>query len=121
MPFCAKCGKEHTEEDIYCSRCGASLKERGDAVTEILAIEYPESENPLLELVIPVSGRLELQLGGGKFVDGTVTYDVPEWKPFISEGPDAVHIKQDKRCSIPTGTARGTIGASAWELQDPIG
>ncbi len=97
MPFCAKCGKEHTEEDIYCSRCGASLKKRGDAMTETLDIEYPESENPLLELVIPVSGRLELQLGGGKLVDGTVTYDIPEWKPLISEGPDAVQIKQDKR------------------------
>ena len=97
MPFCAKCGKEHTEEDIYCSRCGASLKEREDAVSEVIDIEYPESENPQLELVIPVSGRLELQPGGEKLVDGTITYDIPEWKPLITEGPDRVQIKQDER------------------------
>ncbi|MFA9436595.1 MAG: zinc ribbon domain-containing protein, partial [Candidatus Bathyarchaeota archaeon] len=72
MSFCAKCGKEHTEEDIYCSRCGASLKERGDAISEVIDIGYPETENPQLELVIPVSGRLELQSGGEKLVDGTI-------------------------------------------------
>ena len=97
MPFCAKCGKEHTEEDIYCSRCGSSLKERGDAVTEVVDIEYPESENPQLELVIPVSGRLELQPGGEKLVDGTITYDIHEWKPLITKGPDGVQIRQDER------------------------
>ncbi len=97
MPFCAKCGKEHAEEDIYCSRCGTSLKEQGDAVTEVVDIAYPESENPQLELVIPVSGSLELQPGGEKLVDGTITYDIPEWKPLITEGPDGVQIKQDER------------------------
>lgn len=97
MPFCAKCGKEHAEEDIYCSRCGASLKERGDAVIEVVDIAYPESENPQLELVIPVSGSLELQPGGEKLVDGTITYDIPEWKPLITEGPDGVQIRQDER------------------------
>ena len=97
MTFCAKCGKEHTEEDVYCSRCGAYLKERGDTVTEVVDLEYPESENPLVELVIPVSGRLELQPGGEKLVDGTITYDIPEWKPLITEEADRVQIKQDER------------------------
>jgi len=97
MPFCAKCGNEHAEDDIYCSKCGASLKERGDAVTEVVDIEYPEKENPLLELVIPVSGRLELQPGGEKLVDGAITYDIQEWKPIITRGPDGVQIRQDER------------------------
>lgn len=97
MSFCAKCGKEYTDEDIYCSRCGAPLKDRGDAVTEIIDIEYPESENPQLELVIPVSGRLELQPGGEKLVDGTITYDILEWKPLITEESDGVQIKQDEQ------------------------
>ena len=94
MPYCAKCGKEHAEEDNYCSRFGASLKDRGDAVTEVVDIAYPETENPMLELVIPVSGRLELQPGGEKLVDGTITYDIPEWKPLITEGPDRIQIKR---------------------------
>ncbi len=97
MPFCAKCGNEHTDEDIYCSKCGASLKERGDDVTEVVDIAYPESDNPLLELVIPVSGSLMLQPGGEKLVDGTITYDIPEWKPSITEDPDRVQIRQDER------------------------
>ena len=97
MPFCAKCGNEHTEEDIYCSKCGSSLKERGDAAIEAVDIEYPESENPQLELVILVSGRLELQPGDEKFVEGTITYDIPEWMPLIPEGSDGVQIKQDER------------------------
>ena len=46
MPFCAKCGKEHAEEDLYCSRCGASLKERGDAVTEVVDIAYLNQKTP---------------------------------------------------------------------------
>lgn len=142
MPFCAKCGKEHTEEDIYCSRCGASLKPRGDAVTEAVDIEYPESDNPLLELVIPVSGSLELQPGGEKLVDGTITYDIPEWKPLITEGPDLVQIRQDERwlhthwdnprndwslnlgtarpyrLNVKTGVSRGRISLGGLPLTD---
>jgi len=118
MLFCAKCGNEHTEKDIYCSRCGASLKERGDDVTEVVDIAYPESDNPQLELVIPVSSSLMLQPGGEKLVDGTITYDIPEWKPTITEDPDRVQIRQDERWlhahwdnprndwSINLGTAR---------------
>ena len=97
MPFCAKCGNEHTETDIYCSRCGASLKERGNDVNEVVDIAYPESDNPQLELFIPVSGSLMLQPGGEKLVEGTITYDIPEWKPTITEDPDRVQIRQDER------------------------
>jgi len=142
MSFCAKCGKEHTEEDIYCSRCGASLKERGDAISEVIDIGYPETENPQLELVIPVSGRLELQSGGEKLVYGTITYDIPEWKPLITKGPDRVQIKQDERWThthwnrpqndwslnlgtarpymlkIKTGVSRGRISLGGLPLTD---
>jgi len=97
MPFCGKCGNEHTEEDLYCNKCGASLKKRRDAVTEAVDIPYPESENPQLELIIPVSGRLELQPGGEKLVEGTITYDIHEWKPLITRGSDGVQIRQDER------------------------
>ena len=72
MPFCSKCGKEHTDEDMFCSQCGTSLKERGDAMTEVVELEYPESDAPLLDLIIPVSGKLEVRPGGEKLVDGTI-------------------------------------------------
>jgi len=97
MPFCAKCGKEHTDEDLFCSQCGASLKERGDAITEVVELEYPESDDPLLDLSIPVSGKLEVHPGGEKLVDGTILYDIPEWKPFISVESDRIQVKQDER------------------------
>ena len=97
MPFCAKCGKEHTDEDLFCSQCGTSLKERGDAMTEVVELEYPESDVPLLDLSIPVSGKLEVRPGEEKLVDGTILYDIPEWKPFISVGSDRVQVKQDER------------------------
>jgi hypothetical protein len=97
MPFCAKCGKEHIEEDIFCSNCGASLRSRGDMLTEVIDISYPELENPTLELSIPVSGRIEVNPGGEKLVDGTILFDVPEWKPWVTETPDLVRIEQDER------------------------
>lgn len=97
MPFCAKCGKEHTEEDLFCSNCGASVRERGDAMTDVIEIDYPENPNPLLELSTPVSGRLEVYPGGEKLVEGTIIYDIPEWKPYIHETPDRVRIEQDER------------------------
>jgi hypothetical protein len=97
MPFCSKCGKEHTDEDLFCSQCGASLKERGDAMTEVLELDYPESNDPLLELSIPVSGRLEVHPGGDKLVEGAIIYDIPEWKPLITTGSDRIQVKQDER------------------------
>jgi hypothetical protein len=97
ISFCAKCGKEHTDEDLFCSQCGASLKERGDAITEVIELDYPESDDPLLELSIPVSGRLEIHPGGDRLVDGTISYDIPEWKPFISASSDRILVKQEER------------------------
>lgn len=96
MPFCSKCGKEHTEEDLFCSKCGVSLRERGDAATDVIEIEYPENSNPVLELSTPVSGKLEVYPGGDKLVEGTIIYDIPEWKPYIHQGSDMIRIEQDE-------------------------
>lgn len=97
MPFCARCGNEHSIEDLFCSNCGASLKERGDTYTEVIEVDYPEKDNPLLELVTPVSGKLEINSSGERFVDGTILYDVPEWKPYLLVEADRVQIRQDER------------------------
>ncbi len=97
MTFCAKCGKDHADEDLFCSQCGTSLKERGDAMTEVVELEYPESDTTLLDLIIPVSGKLEVRPGGEKLVDGAILYDIPEWKPVISVGSDRIQVKQDER------------------------
>ncbi len=97
MPFCSKCGKEHTDEDLFCSKCGASLKGRGEAITEVIEVDYPVDENPMLELGVPVSGRLEINPGGEKLVEGSIHYDVPQWKPHITETSNRVSIRQEER------------------------
>ena len=97
MPFCANCGKEHAEEDIFCSKCGHLLNENREEVVEVIDLGYPESDDLMLELGTPVSGKLEIKPGGEKLVEGTITYNVPHWKPYISERAGLVQVKQEER------------------------
>ncbi len=66
-------------------------------MTDVIEIEYPENPNPVLELWTPVSGRLEVYPGGEKMVEGTILYDIPEWKPYVHKSSDRVRIEQEER------------------------
>jgi len=95
MPYCPNCGSEVGEADRFCSACGASLKEeRGVLVTEELDIPFPEADNPLLELSVAVAGNITASPGDEKFLEGTIGYDVPEWKPEITQTENRVAVKQ---------------------------
>jgi hypothetical protein len=96
MPFCSKCGNEVAAEDIFCSKCGSQLHDI-ELITENIAIDYPESIETRLVLRIPVSGNVEINPGNDKLVEGTISYDVPEWKPIISKTIDQITIRQERR------------------------
>jgi len=96
MPFCSNCGNEVKAEDIFCSKCGSQLHEI-ELITEKISIDYPESEEPSVIIRIPVSGKVEINPGNDKLVEGTISYDVPEWKPIITNTKEKVTIHQEKR------------------------
>ena len=104
MPYCQKCGKEVNPDDVYCPKCGAPLKEvRRGVITEELDVPFPDAENPELQLTIGVAGYMKINPGEDKLVQGTITYDVPEWRPEVNQTPSHVSIKQ-----------RETITRSVW-------
>jgi hypothetical protein len=96
MPFCAKCGNEVQTEDIFCNKCGSRLHDM-ELIIENITIDYPETEDPSLYIRIPVSGKVEINPGNKKLVEGTISYDVPEWKPVITRTKNQVSIRQEKR------------------------
>jgi hypothetical protein len=96
MPFCSKCGNEVKKEDIFCSKCGSQLNEI-KLITETISIDYPESAEPGLTLRIPVSGKVDINPGNDKLVEGTISYDVPAWKPIINKTKEQVTIRQERR------------------------
>ena len=98
MPYCPKCGSEVGEADRFCSECGTSLRERkGVLVTEELDIPFPEADNPLLELGVAVAGNITASPGDDRLLEGTISYDVPEWKPEITQTGNRVAVKQRSR------------------------
>lgn len=71
------------------------------------------AESPT-DLVIGMGGgKLELRPGGDKLVEGTVEYNVAEWKPEISSNAKEVRIEQTIRDASFLG---GTI-VNNWDLR----
>jgi hypothetical protein len=98
MPYCPRCGAEVFEDALYCSKCGHALKEkRGKLTVEELDIPFPKAENPELEISSGVAGYIIVEPGYEKFVQGTIEYDVPAWKPEITQTENIVSIKQQEK------------------------
>ncbi len=64
-----------------------------DLRTEPVSVPYPGSAPVKLRLEIGI-GKLTLAPGGEMLVDGTVTYNIAEWKPEVSVEGGKVLIKQ---------------------------
>lgn len=136
MPYCANCGREVAEEDRYCSNCGAALKRGGgELTTEPISIGYPEEENPELEISVAVASYVKAEPGLDKLIEGTIRYNVPEWRPEITRTRNAVTIRQLEHYSwralgnpvndwdIKLGTAKpyrlrvkAGVGRGTWSL-----
>jgi hypothetical protein len=114
MPYCPKCGSEVGEADRFCSGCGAPLREeKGVLVTEELDIPFPEANDPLLEISIAVAGNIAAGPGDEKLLEGTISYDVPEWKPEITQTENRVAVKQ--RSSVTWQAFESPI--NDWEIK----
>ncbi len=80
--------------DEFIHNVGTDTKmTRIDLKTEPISIPYPETETAALRLELGV-GILHLKRGGDKLVDGTVVYNVDEWKPEITTEAGRVLIRQ---------------------------
>ena len=98
MPYCAKCGKELADDDRFCSRCGTPIggyDAGAQGLVEKVDVDYPGSEPERLVMVV---GASSMEIGPGteslKFVEGTIEYDTPEWKPYVSTVGNTVRIEQ---------------------------
>jgi hypothetical protein len=49
-----------------------------------------------LEIVCGVAHSIEVRSRAKKFVEGTVEYEIPEWKPWIDSQGDTVRIEQEQ-------------------------
>lgn len=99
MPYCTRCGQELEANARFCSRCGASVATgwaREDRLVENINVEYPAADSARLEIVCGVAHSIEVQPGASKFVEGTVEYEIPEWKPWIDSQDDTVRIEQQQ-------------------------
>lgn len=114
MPYCPKCGSEVGEADRFCPECGTSLREKkGVLVTEELSIPFPEADNPLLELTVAVAGNITAGPGEDKLLEGTISYDVPEWRPEVTQTENRVAVKQ--RSSVTWQAFESPI--NDWEIK----
>ena len=80
------------------------------STTHELVISQPIPENasePSLALEMG-GGKLNITGGSSKMVEGTVLYNVDDWKPTISATDDSVLISQDHSTNvgIPTGNIK---------------
>jgi hypothetical protein len=72
----------------------------GPEVTDEIAVAVPDAEEPRLKISFG-AGELTLSPGAeDMFVEGTATYDHPNFKPEIEEGDDYVEIKQGEFKSL---------------------
>jgi hypothetical protein len=95
---------------------GSASKENGveNPHTDVIDIAPPtRSGVSRLELAMG-AGTLTLNPGSaGKLVHGTISYNVPEWKPKIIRSENTVRIEQDK---AKLGSIRGRT-INDWDLQ----
>jgi len=95
MPFCRNCGKEISDDARFCPRCGTPIAAtEAGGFTENIDIDYPQTESAKLEITLGTAGNIELSPGATKFVEGTISYDTPEWKPRVATTGDTVRIEQ---------------------------
>jgi hypothetical protein len=118
MPYCHNCGNELKDEDLFCPKCGTPQREPGEEMyVEKIDVDYPESDNPLLELYVALSRHLEISPGTGKLVEGTIEYDDSDLLPMVNKTKDTVTIsQQDKylthRWSVPRNKWKLTLGTA---------
>jgi len=66
----------------------------GPEVTDEIAVAVPDTDEPHLKISFG-AGELKLSPGAGDMlVEGTATYDIPNFKPEIIKNDSAVEIKQ---------------------------
>ena len=114
MPYCRNCGKELKDEDLFCPRCGTPQREPGEEMyREDIDVDYPDIENPLLELYVALSRSLKVSSGSEKLVEGTIEYDDPDLLPMISKTNDGVTISQQDKYL----THRWSVPRNRWDLK----
>jgi len=96
MPYCVKCGKELADDARFCSQCGTPVggyDASAQGLVDKIDVNYPEAESVGLVMIMGASS-MEIGPGSEKFVEGTIEYDTPEWKPFVSTLGNTVRIEQ---------------------------
>jgi RNA polymerase subunit RPABC4/transcription elongation factor Spt4 len=97
LPFCQNCGKEVEEDARFCPKCGIPLQVeagKGELFIENLDIPFPEAETLALDIDIEIGGRIKINPGEDKLLEGTIEYDIPEWKPRIETLGSLVKLRQ---------------------------
>ncbi|HMN59033.1 MAG TPA: toast rack family protein [Anaerolinea sp.] len=88
--------------------------------TQSMTISEPTTDAKPSELVLRMGGgKLDVTSGSSQLVDGTVRYNVEDWKPTITREGQEVRIEQSVKGSIPVGDNI----INDWELKlgkDPI-
>ena len=115
MQFCRKCGKELSDDAKFCSRCGTPVSATGATTPgpkENIDVDYPPGESAKLEIVLGAAGNIELSPGSNKFVEGTIEYDIPEWRPWVTTVGDTVRIEQRQEIETYIHSNHSTGGAS---------
>jgi hypothetical protein len=97
LPFCQNCGKEVKDDARFCPNCGTPQYgelNKGELYTETMDIPFPEGEPTILDINIDIGGRIKVNPGEDRLLEGTIEYDLPEWKPRIETQGNLVKLRQ---------------------------
>jgi len=87
----------------------------GPLVTDEIHVPAPSAEKVHLRLQFG-AGHLALRPGAKNLVDGTATYNVPQFKPEITVGETEVLLSQEKR-NLRFSSGWGQNLRNEWDLQ----
>jgi hypothetical protein len=88
----------------------------GPTVTEEISVPVPAGGAPDLTIAMG-GGTLDVKPGAASaLVVGTVTYNIPEWKPEVTTSGSSVHLQQGQLRNLPRVRSGQTI-VNEWDLQ----
>lgn len=95
------------------SGCGYELPRTGPLTTEPVHIDSKGAEYANVELNV-AAGELNLRGGAAQLIDGTISYNIPAYRPVIQESMNGSHAVVNIRESSRDGW--GGAGHNTWNF-----
>ncbi len=65
-----------------------------DTQTMEIAVEPPNTDSPIDLSIAMGAGKLNIQNGTKKLIEGTISYNIPQWQPTIEQDGNSIRLTQ---------------------------